>query len=159
MEIHISYFSLRTRPTQEKLIPDPVKKCFDRQWTDLSFLNIPSTKTDSNVACGIYESHMTFTLCGYDENNWVGYSFVDADVDEEELEDLVFPYEGFHIDPITNGVLQEIVPITDPREYFLGTYHKRIDQVFQEWEPIVRKFERCITIYVSTLSLLLFADS
>lgn len=157
MEIHLPYFALRALPAQEASLQDSPKNSFQRRWTDLSFLNIPPPKSDGKITYGLYESHMAFAICGSDEKRWCGYSFVDDDPDDEEtLEDLVSPCTlpiNACIDPISQGMLQGNLEITDPREYWLKVYQMRMEDVLQEWELIVRKFEQSITKHVSYVSL------
>lgn len=152
MEMHIAYFSLRTRSLPRRPLGESANHSFQRQWTDLSFLLQPEGKSRKSGCEGIYESHLSFVCCGSDNKRWAAYSFVDVhpDVKEalEDLKDQISPADGVTMDPISNGLLSADLPILDPREYFLKIYDFRIAQVLSEWAPIVRKAELCIKAYV-----------
>jgi hypothetical protein len=79
---------------------------------------------------------------------WTGYGFVDRDLDENELDERDFQYDGMHEDPIASNNAGDSIdantPIRDPRLYFLAIFEIRIIAVLREWEVLVRFMERGI---------------
>lgn len=148
MEFHLPYFALRSSPSPG----DPaenVKIRSARQWTDLSFLNIPLPKSQGQGRHGIYEAQISFVICGSDHSRWAAYAFDDTYYDSNNLGDEDFAHGGLCEDLIaSDGELDASFPIGDPREYFLTIFEIRIDRVRREWMLLVRSVERSIKEYV-----------
>jgi hypothetical protein len=95
------------------------------------------------------EAHISFVICGSDDDRWVAYAFDDTEFDGEDLADKISPCEGFHPDPFSSdGEVDANFPIWNPREYFVMILDNRIAQAFKEWEGLVRAVERSIREYV-----------
>jgi hypothetical protein len=121
-----------------------------RQWRDLSFLKIQTTKPQDEIKYRLHKAQVSFVICGVDHSRWVGYAFVKDDFGSEleDIEDDDFSYEGFHRDPITQGKFDANLPIWDPRAYFLTVLEIWTVQVLKEWTYLVRTVERSINEYV-----------
>jgi hypothetical protein len=149
LQFHLPYFALRISQPPKDVPRKVVNGNPPRQWTDLSFLKIQTSRSEDQKKCGIYEAQISFVICGSDNWRWVAYAFVDTDFNGEDLGDEVFSYEGVHEDPIASDAkLDANLPIGDPREYFLMIFEIRMAQVLKEWELLVRTVERSIKRYV-----------
>ncbi|TVY59342.1 hypothetical protein LCER1_G000736 [Lachnellula cervina] len=146
LHLHLPFFLIRDTHPNEPITGVNTKP--SRNWTDLSFLQLDNPKSqdqESNKVWGMYEAHFSCVITGSDEWRWVGYSFVDAEIDgflhESSEEDLSF-------DPIASGRLEANLPIWRPREYWLRVFEIRIEQVRIELEYLIYKvdagFYRCV---------------
>ncbi|KAH8588290.1 hypothetical protein B0O99DRAFT_693577 [Bisporella sp. PMI_857] len=146
LELHIPYLALRPGPPKVPSLKK-VNRNPPRQWTDLSFLAIESSKLQDQGVYGIHEAQISVVICGSDNRRWVGYGFVDKKFDDEDMGDA--QEEGILDDPIASdyGRIDANLPLWDPREYFLSIFEIRIDQVLKEWEFLVRTVERSIKRY------------
>lgn len=149
-DLHLPFFKLRksTRPEESvgKVNTKP-----RRQWTDLSFLNIdkPSSQVQERKEFwGIHEAQISCVVSGWDDARWVGYGFVDDEIDgvlaESSKDDLI-------MDQIAAGEIQANFPIWRPREYWLKVFEIRIKRVRHEWEWLIYKLEFSIKQYVIKL--------
>lgn len=122
-----------------------------RQWKDLSFLELQSSTSESEIVYGIHEASISFALCGLDHWRWTAFAFADTAFDDHDLQEDLLSYNGFQQDPIAQISDPWILanqPIWDPREYFLTVLNVRIAQVGKEWQYLVRKVEQGIKQYV-----------
>jgi hypothetical protein len=90
--------------------------------------------------------HSSFVIWGTDNHRWVAYAFADTEFNDEPLGDKILPYDGAHVDPISETEAK--FPIWDAREYFLKVFQLRISQVLEEWEGLVLPVKRSIDEYV-----------
>jgi len=121
LECHLPYFALRTSRPPEVSSQRGVKTKPPRKWTDLSFLEMRTPKSQYKRMHGIYEAQISFVICGSDDWQWVAYAFIDVNFDGDDLEDEVFSYEEFQKDPIALGEHDANLPIMNPRMYFFCT--------------------------------------
>jgi len=119
-----------------------------RRWTDLSFLKIDTSDSqdqEPKEVWGIYEAQTSCVVTGSDDWRWVGYGFVDTEIDgflnESSKDDLSF-------DQIAAGRLEANIPIWRPRDYWLKVFEIRIEQARQEWEYLIHKVELSVKQYV-----------
>ena len=128
-----------------------------RQWSDLSFLNIQTPKSQGKRQYCMYEAQISLVICGPDEKHWDAYAFVDRYFDGEDLlEEDDFSYDGVQEDPIASDlendpnlpIIDANLPKWNAREYFLDIVEFRMAQVVKEWEYLVRSVERGIKDYV-----------
>jgi hypothetical protein len=87
------------------------------------------------------EAHYSFVICGSDERRWAAYAFDAINLDDADLDEKIFPYEGFHADPIVSAISRQEIdadfPIWSPREYFITVIANRIARVTREWEALL----------------------
>lgn len=119
-----------------------------RQWIDLSFLKLDKFQSNSPKPMevwGIQEAQITCVVAGSDQWRWVGYGFVDAEIDgilaDSADEDL------FH-DQIAAGELEARFPIWTPREYWLCIFKIRSEYVRNQWDYVTHMLELGINQYV-----------
>ncbi|KAH8797591.1 hypothetical protein F5882DRAFT_287248 [Hyaloscypha sp. PMI_1271] len=134
LEFNLPYFRL-------SLAPEPASHTLSsvasvKQWTDLSFLELPSPDKNTVRKRGIFEAHFSFVVCGWRENCWVAYAFDNTEPDYEDPYDMIL-----YGDPK--------LQIWNPREYFLTVVEARVIRAADLWETLVRGIERRITKYVS----------
>jgi len=137
LECHLPYFALRTSRPPEVSSQRGVKTKPPRKWTDLSFLEMRTPKSQYKRMHGIYEAQISFVICGSDDWQWVAYAFIDVNFDGDDLEDEVFSYEEFQQDPIALGEHDANLPIMNPRMYFLVILKVRTAQVLREWRHLL----------------------
>jgi hypothetical protein len=119
-----------------------------RQWTDLSFLKVDTLRSqdqESREIWGIHEAQISCVVAGSDDWRWVGYGFVDTEIDGF-LTDL--SKDDLGLDQIAAGNLEANIPIFKPRDYWLKVFEIRIEQVRKEWEYLIYKVERSVNQYV-----------
>jgi hypothetical protein len=129
-----------------------------RKWKDLSFLELQSSESESDIVYGIHDASISFALCGIDHWRWTAFAFVDTAFDDHDLQEDLRSYEAIQPDPITSNLwIMANRPIWDPREYFLMAFNVRMAQVGKEWQYVVRKVEQGIKQYVC-LSAIVSSD-
>jgi len=164
LDLHLPFFILRkeTPPLEEPIGGGKLNTKPKRRWTDLSFLKISDTstytsesegpKTTENEVWGIHEAQISVVVTGSDDWRWVGYGFIDAEIDgvlaESSSDDLLF-------DQIAAGALEVDFPIWRPRDYWLKVFELRIGQVRKEWDDLAHKLEQSIGTYVRGQTLLM----
>jgi hypothetical protein len=103
---------------------------------------------DPKEVWGIQEAHISCTVTGADNWRWIGYAFVDTEIDGV-LADSDLP--ELKMDQIAAGKLDISTPICCAREYWIKIFEIRIDYVRKQWLYLIWKFERSIDLYVSCL--------
>jgi hypothetical protein len=84
-------------------------------------------------------------VAGSDHWQWVGYGFVDAEVDGILAES---PYEHLLYDQIADGELEANFPIWKPRDYWIRVFEIRIGYVRNQWDYLIHKLELGVNQYV-----------
>jgi len=151
LDLHLPFFKLdRSRPPNES--PQEAKAKPQRRWIDLSFMNLETCESpgeDPKEVWGIKEAHITCTVAGTDNWRWIGYGFVDAEIDgvlaDTDLAEL-------KMDPIAAGELETTTPILCAREYWIKVFEIRINSFRKHWLYLIGKMENSIDQYVSSLS-------
>ncbi|KAF2194232.1 hypothetical protein K469DRAFT_651442 [Zopfia rhizophila CBS 207.26] len=147
LDLHLPFFLLRKcTPPGESVGKTSTKP--RRQWTNLSFLKLDISKSQEQEpknTWGIIEAQISCVITGSDEWRWVGYSFVDAEIDGF-LTDLF--EEDLSFDQIACRALPTDMPIWRPRDYWLRVFEIRIEQVRKEWEYLIYKVELSVNQYV-----------
>jgi hypothetical protein len=147
LSLHLPFFLLRDTPPEEP--GGNVNTKPRRTWTDLSFLKLDDAlgKQIPKRIWGMYDVHISCVVTGSDDWRWVGYGFVDAEVDgvlhKSSEDDLAF-------DQIAFGALKADAPIWRPRDYWLKLFEVRIQQVMREWKYLIYKVELGVYRYVRT---------
>jgi hypothetical protein len=104
---------------------------------------------EPNEVWGIQEAHISCVVTGTDNWRWIGYGFVDTEIDgilaDSDLEEL-------KTDQIAAGKLHTTTPIRCAREYWIKIFEIRTDYVRKEWLYLIGKLERSIDRYVRSLS-------
>jgi hypothetical protein len=125
-----------------------------RRWIDLSFLNfdgLESRAQDSTEVWGMQEAQVSCVINGTDDWRWVGYGFVDSEVDgilaECFEEDLV-------LDQIAGGELCARFPLRQPRSYWVKIFELRIASIGKQWEYNLYKLQFAIDAHVCHSALL-----
>jgi hypothetical protein len=110
--------------------------------TDLSFLDMSSSKALVKKSYAIQKAQFSLVICGTDDSHYVAYAFIDREFGEDEDLAMDFPYQGVQEDPIAsdcgNSIINANQPISDPRAYFLMMFELRIGNVLREWSGIAR---------------------
>ena len=147
LDLHLPFFLLR-KSTPYKEPVDKFNTKPQRNWTDLSFLKIDTSDLQDQEPKEVWGIHQAQTSCvvtGSDDYRWVGYGFVDTEIDGF-LTDLSKDDLGF--DQITAGKLEANISISKPRDYWLKVFEIRIEQVRKEWEYLIYKVQRSVNRYV-----------
>jgi hypothetical protein len=118
LDLHLPFFLLRKSAPPEESVGKANKKPW-RRWTDMSFLKIDTSESQNQKpkeVWGIQEVQTTCVVAGSDDWRWVGYGFVDAEIDES----LTYLSEvELSFDRIAAGELEANIPIWRPRDYWL----------------------------------------
>jgi hypothetical protein len=147
LDLHIPFFILRKSAPPEKSEGEANNKP-RRLWTDLSFLKLDKFDTQSQEPLEVWsiqEAQISCVVAGSDHWRWVGYGFVDAEIDgilaESSDEDLLQ-------DQIANGELEANFPIWRPRDYWIRVFEIRIGCVKNHWDYLIHKVELGVNQYV-----------
>ena len=147
LDLHLPFFLLRkSAPPEESMGKVNTKP--KRRWTDLSFLKIDTSDSqdkEPKEVWGIHEAQASCVVTGSDDWRWVGYGFVDTEIDGF-LADL--SEDDLSFDQIAAGELEANIPIWRPRDYWLKVFEIRIEQVRKEWEYLIHKVELSVNQYV-----------
>jgi hypothetical protein len=158
LDLHMPFFLLRKSlpPSDESVRKVNTKP--RRRWIDLSFLKIDtpdSPDKEPKEVWGMYEAQISCVVTGPDDFQWVGYGFVDTEIDgdldepplnEPSLDEL--SKDSLNFDPISDGELDANIPISRPRDYWLKVFEIRIKQVGKEWDYFIYKLELSVNKYV-----------
>lgn len=147
LDLHLPFFILgKSIPPEKSEGKFNIKPW--RGWTDLSFLKI--NKFDFRPqkpmeVWGIQEAQISCIVAGSDHWRWVGYGFVDSEVDGV----LAEPYDTNLLqDQIAAGEIEVSFPIWTPRDYWIRVFELRIGYVRGQWEYLIYKLELGINQYV-----------
>jgi len=158
LDLHIPFFILR------KAAPlghseEEVNKKPRRLWIDLSFLKLEKFGLQPQKPLevwGIQEAQISCVVAGSDHCRWVGYGFVDAEIDgilaESSDEDLLQ-------DQIADSKLEANFPIWRPRDYWIVVFEIRIGYVKSQWDYLIDKLEAGVNQYVRGQSQNTFNDT
>src|SRR2546423_5707022 len=147
LDLHLPFFLLRKSTPPEQSV-GKVNTKPRRRWTDMSFLKIDTSESqdqEPKEVWGIHEAQTSCVVAGSDDWRWVGYGFVDTEIDGF-LTDL--SKDDLSFDRIAAGELEANIPIWRPRDYWLKLFEIRIEQVRKEWEYLIHKVEPSVTQYV-----------
>jgi hypothetical protein len=156
LDLHLPFFKL-DRSTPPNGSPQEANAKPRRRWTDLSFMKLETYELqrqdqEPNEVWGIQEAHISCVVAGTDNWQWIGYGFVDTEIDgilaESDLGEL-------QMDPIAAANLPTSPPIWCAREYWIQIFKFRIGSVRKEWLYLIGKLERSIDLYVRGLSHIL----
>jgi hypothetical protein len=147
LDLHLPFFILdKSTPPNACLEKFNTKP--RRRWSDLSFLKLDaceSQEQEPKEVWGIQEAQISCVITGSDDWQWVGYGFVDTEIDgvlaDSSDIDLSF-------DQIAAGRLEITTPIWSPREYWLKVFEYRIDYVRLQWNYLIQKLEPSVDQYV-----------
>jgi len=102
----------------------------------------------------VRESQISVVICGWDNQNWVGWGLFNTssdpteEFDPEDQRDLREDY--FAADGEGGPVVDADDPTWDPRLYWLRIIDIRLQLVLKEWVWLVRNLEAGVTAWVST---------
>jgi hypothetical protein len=147
LDLHLPFFILsKSTPPEKSEGKFNIKP--RRSWTDLSFLKFDKFDFGPQEPMGVWgiqEAQISCVVAGSDHWRWVGYGFVDAEVDgilaESSGTDLLQ-------DQIVAGRIEASFPIWTPRDYWIRVFELRIDYVRNQWEYLIYKLELGISQYV-----------
>lgn len=137
---HVSNGTIKTKPP--------------RRWFDLSFLNfdgLESEAQDPTEVWGMQEAQISCVISGIDDWLWVGYRFVDSDVDGFLAD---FPKEDMQFDQIACQRLDANRSIWQPRSYWVKIFELRIASIGKQWEFNLYKLQCAIDAHVCHSALL-----
>lgn len=144
LELHLPFFIFRKSTPPDEL-HDKAKKMPDRGWTDASFLKLDIQPSEPNEVWSLQEAQISCVITGTDNWRWIGYGFVDAEVDgllaDSSDIDLTF-------DQIGAGEIDASFPIWGPRDYWIRVFEIRSTQVRKEYEYLLHKLECAVNKYV-----------
>jgi hypothetical protein len=146
LELHLPFFILRKSKPPDTTIKINSKP--PRQWTDLSFLKLDTPKSQSQMpkeVWGMHETEISYVVTGSDDWRFVGYSFVDQELDglltDKSEEDLSF-------DQIAAEEIEANFPIWRPRDHWVMVLEVRIEQIRREWELLEYNLRLAVNQYV-----------
>jgi hypothetical protein len=123
---------------------------------DVSFLNLLCNQHRScTCMCKhtIQESQISVTICGWDNQNWVGWGLFNTSsnpTDDLAPEDERIVNEDYYATDGEDGpVIDADDPIWDPRHYWLRIISIRVRLVLKEWTWLVRNIEAGVHVWVS----------
>jgi hypothetical protein len=160
LEFHLPFLTLRnsTLPSTDA-VEDSNNQVFGTN-IDVSFLDLLCAQHQSRTCTckhTIQESQISVTICGWDNQNWVGWGLFNtssdptddfAPEDERDVNEDYFATDGEGGPPIINAD----DPIWDPRHYWLRIIDIRVRLVLKEWIWLVRNIEAGVIAWVSLLS-------
>jgi hypothetical protein len=125
-------------------------------YMDASFLDLQCTQhQDHGCLCRhkIQESQISVVICGWDNQNWVGWGMFNTlsdPTDDFALEDERIVNEDYYATDGEDGpVIDANDPIWDPRRYWLRIIDIRVQLVLKEWIWLVRNIEAGVITWVS----------
>ncbi|KAE9371903.1 hypothetical protein N431DRAFT_341225 [Stipitochalara longipes BDJ] len=143
LHLHIPFFIL-SKCSPPKASTSTIETKPSRRWTDLSFLRLDGLKSqaqDSTEVWGMQEAQISCVIIGTDDWRWVGYGFVDSEVDglldECDEEELQF-------DQIADRELYTHSPVQQPRNYWIRVFQIRIASIGKQWEHNLYRLQRAI---------------
>lgn len=96
---------------------------------------------------------MSVVICGWDNQNWVGWGLFNTSsdpTDEYDPEDQRELREDYYAaDGEAGPVTDADDPIWDPRRYWLRIIDIRLQLVLKEWVWLVRNLEAGVAAWVS----------
>jgi hypothetical protein len=149
LDLHLAFFKL-DRSTPPNGFPHEANAKPRRRWTNLSFMKLETCELqrgdqEPNEVWGIQEAHISCVVTGTDNWRWIGYGFVDTEIDgilaESDAEEL-------KMDQIAAAHLHTTTPIWCAREYWIKIFEIRIGYVRKQWLYLIGKLERSIDLYV-----------
>jgi hypothetical protein len=156
LDLHLPFFKLdRSRPANGS--PQEANSKPRRRWIDLSFLKLETCEfqgedQDPKEVWGIQEAHISCAVAGTDDWRWIGYGFVDTEIDgvlaDSDIAEL-------KMDQIAALKLAPTPPILCAREYWIKIFEIRIGYVRKQWLYLIGKLEHSIDLYVRGLSHIL----
>jgi len=147
LDLHLPFFLL-TKSTPPEQSVGKVNTKPRRRWIDMSFLKMDTSESQNREpkeVWGIHEAQISCVVAGSDDWRWVGYGFVDTEIDGF-LTDL--SKDDLSFDRIAAGELEANFPIWRPRDYWLRLFEIRIEQVRKEWEYLIHKVDLSVNQYV-----------
>lgn len=158
LDLHLSFFILSKSTPPEKSEGNSNLKP-RRNWTDLSFLKLDKSNSppqEPMEVWSIQEAQISCVVAGSDHWRWVGYGFVDGEVDgilaESADGDLLQ-------DQIAARWIEASFPIWTPRDYWLRVFELRSGYVRKQWDYLIYKLELAINQYVRGQSLISLDDT
>lgn len=147
LDLHLPFFIL-----SKSIPPEELEERVDlkpwRTWTDLSFLKLEKFDLRPQKPMevwGIQEAQFSLVVAGSDHFQWVGYSFVDSEIDGILAES--FDNDLTH-DQIAAGDLQASFPVWTPRDYWIRVFEIRSGHMRNHWHHLIHKLELGIKQYV-----------
>jgi hypothetical protein len=152
--LHLPFFILRKSTPSDKT-QGKVKEKPDRGWTDLSFLKLDDLDFDNspserNEVWGLQEAQISCVVTGTDDWRWIGYGFVDAEVDgllADSLDADSLELD-MRFDQLAAREMEASFPIWRPRDYWIRVFEIRIEQITQEYEYLIHQLELAVNQYV-----------
>jgi hypothetical protein len=97
----------------------------------------------------MHEVAISYVVTGSDDWRFVGYAFVDQELDglliDQSEEDLAF-------DQIAAGEIEAKFPIWRPRDHWVRVLEVRVEQVRREWELLEYRVRHGVNRYVRALN-------
>ncbi|KAE9367106.1 hypothetical protein N431DRAFT_82966 [Stipitochalara longipes BDJ] len=150
LDLHLPFFKLdRSRPPNGS--PQKVNAKPRRRWTDLSFMKLETCELqgedqDPKEVWGVQEAHISCVVAGTDNWRWIGYGFVDTEIDGFLADKDPAQLE---MDQIAAELLHTTPPLLCAREYWIKIFEIRIACVREHWLYLIGKLERSIDLYAS----------
>jgi hypothetical protein len=152
LDLHIPFVILSKCPPPHAS-NGTIKTKPPRRWIDLSFLNIDGLESraqDSTEVWGMQEAQVSCVINGTDDWRWVGYGFVDSEVDGLLVD---CSDEELGLDQIAME-LEARFPVWQPRRYWVKIFELRIASIGKHWEYNLYKLQCAIDAHVCHNALL-----
>lgn len=148
--LHLPLFKLErsTPPPKESRGEGHTKP--RRAWTDLSFLKLDACDSHGEVqdpkeVWGLQEAQISCVVAGTDNWRWIGYGFVDTEIDGVLADS---DPEEWKFDQIAAQQLEVTTPIWCPRKYWIKVFEFRIGYVRKQWLHLIGILEGSVNQYV-----------
>ncbi|KAH3954923.1 hypothetical protein HBI81_077290 [Parastagonospora nodorum] len=147
LEFHLAFLTLRN-VTNSDTSASTGSAHYSGTELDVSFLVVNCVKhRGQKCSCKhiIRESQISVVICGWDNQNWVGWGLFNTSsdpTDEYDPEDQRELREDYYAADGEGGtVIDADEPIWDPRRYWLRIIDVRLQLVLKEWVWLVRNLE------------------
>jgi hypothetical protein len=147
LDLHLPFFILSKSTPPEKS-KDKFNIKPRRSWTDVSFLKLDKFNLrpqEPMEVWGIQDAQISCVVAGSDHWRWVGYGFVDSEVDgiltESSDSDLLQ-------DQIAAGDIETSFPTWTPRDYWIRVFELRSGYARNQWDYLIYKLALGINQYV-----------
>ncbi|KAH4056241.1 hypothetical protein HBH98_032090 [Parastagonospora nodorum] len=147
LEFHLAFLTLRNFTNYDTSASTASAHASGTE-LDVSFLVVNCAEhRGQKCSCKhiIRESQMSVVICGWDDQNWVGWGLFNTSsdpTDEFDPEDQRELREDYYAADGEDGpVVDAEDPIWDPRRYWLRIIDIRLQLVLKEWVWLVRNLE------------------
>lgn len=145
LEFHLAHLILRNADDMvHQGIVDGDQKT--QSVANLDFLSLDTAPghSSSNI---VYQAHISVVVCGWSNNQWTGFAFVNTglpELDDEPTEEDEPRHDLFAADREDDFFKDADMPTWDARKYWLEIVAVRCELILKEWLYLVRSVEEGI---------------